>query len=477
LKALQLYSRAATLLNGEVWRFHPDAKGRYASAEALLTDATAIDRSFASAWLLLANSIWKQNRPRAEYLPMAERALQLASGVSDVERYFIEGFTHSLRGSNQEDPSEAEAAARAFEAVLQLSPDHYWTLLELVPVYRQLGRFADAERLVIHEADVRPRSVRFTVEAARVHLRRGERTQARAMIERARAVAREDADNIANVPIDTLEWLRLWEAHNAWVDNDPARVLAAAQRAEQETTGSATEVWFVRLAYVYSGLGRYDDALRVAKRMPSIRYKWTRDQFNLQRGRIAELRHIIQPQHRDFDVLNERVGILFTAGWFDDAEWVLAERRRRGLHLPWFVDADMIGQLRVVEGRYAEGLALLERLKPDPMGPRYHVVEHIALARRGLGDLERAIRELEHAGETRAEAVTHEGWQVYSWLRCRVLLAEMYRDGGRHADAVRVALEVRSLLRLADDGHPLLTRALNVIQTLPRAELKPLSAR
>jgi tetratricopeptide (TPR) repeat protein len=477
LKALQLYSRAASLLSGEVWRYRPDAKSRYASAEALLTDATALDPTFASAWLLLAHSISQRDRPTAEYITIAERALQLTSGVSDVERCFIEGYTHSRRGRDQEDPSEAEAAARAFEAVLQLSPDHYWTLLELVPVYRQLGRFADAERLVIHEADVRPRSVRFTVEAARVHLRRGERTQARAMMERARAVAREDADNIANVPVDTLEWMRLWEAHDAWVDNDPARVLAVAQRAEQETTDSASEGWLVKLAYVYGGLGRYDDALRVAKRMTSIRYKWTRDYFNLQRGRIAELRRLIQPQRRDFNLLTNRLSILAWANWLDDAEWVVTERRRRAVHLPWFVEADQTGQLRVEQGRYAEGLALLERLKPDPMGPRYFVVEHIAMARRGLGDSDAAIRELEHAGETRAEAVTHEGWQVYSWLRCRVLLAEMYRDAGRSADAEPVALEVRNLLQLADRDHPLLTRVSKVTQPRASVDLKSLSAR
>jgi hypothetical protein len=211
--------------------------------------------------------------------------------------------------------------------------------------------------------------------------------------------------------------------------------------------------------------------------MPPIRYKWTRDYFNLQRGRIAELRQSIQPERHDFDVLTHRLMIIAWAGWLDDAEWVLAERRRRGVQVPWFVEADTIGQIRVKEGRYAEGLALLERLKPDPMGPRYYVLEHDAMARRALGDSDAAIRELEHAGDTRAEAVTHEGWQVYSWLRCRVLLAEMYRDAGRGRDAERVALEVRNLLRLADDDHPLLTRASNVIQPRPRSDLKAVSAR
>lgn len=465
LKALQLYSRAASLLSGEVWRYRPDAQSRYATAEALLTDATTLDPTFASAWLLLAHSMFQQERPKDAYLPIAERALQLTSGVSDVERYFIEGYTHSRRGRDREDPSEAEAAARAFETVLQLSPDHYWTLLELIPVYRQLGRFDDAERLVIHEADVRPRSVRFTVEAARVHLRRGERTQARAMIERARAVAREDADNSAAAPFDPLQWMRLWEAHEAWVDNDPGRVLAAAQRAEQETADSTHVGWVFRLGYVYSGLGRYEDALRVMKRLPPKRYEWVRNYLNSQRGRIAEERELVQSHRHDFEVLNEHMGILSKLGWFDEAEWVLAERRRRGVHVPWDFYLDSVGQLRVEEGRYAEGLAMLERLKPDPMGPRYYVVEHIALARRALGDSDGAIRELEHASETRADAVTHEGWQVFSWLRCRVLLAEMYRDAGRHADAEHVALEVRHLLSLADDDNPLVARALKVSQS------------
>jgi tetratricopeptide (TPR) repeat protein len=465
LKALQLYSRAASLLNGEVWRYRPDATSRYASAEALLTDATTLDPTFASAWLLLAHSRFQQDRPKAEYLPIAERALQLTSGVSEVERYFIEGYTHSRRGRDQEDPAEAEAAARAFETVLQLSPDHYWTLLELVPVYRQLGRFADAERLVIHEADVRPRSVRFTVEAARAHLRRGERAEARAMIERARTVAREDADDSA-AAFDPLQWMRLWEAHEAWIDNDPARALAAAQRAERETADSTHFGWVFRLAYVYGGLGRFEDELRIARRLPPKRYEWVRDGVNLARGRIAEVRQVVQPERHNFEVLNQRVGLLSGAGWFNDVEWVLAERRRRGVRVPWDFELDQVGQVRIDEGRYAEGLAMLERLKPDPMGPRYNVVEHIALARRGLGNLDGAIRELEHAGETRAEAVTHEGWQVSSWLRCRILLAEMYRDAGRRSDAERVALEVRNLLRFADDGHPVLTRAEKLLSAI-----------
>jgi hypothetical protein len=92
------------------------------------------------------------------------------------------------------------------------------------------------------------------------------------------------------------------------------------------------------------------------------------------------------------------------------------------------------------------------------MGPRYNVLEHLALGQRGLGDMAGAIRQLERAGDKRAEAVTHDGWQVYSWLRCRVLLAELYREVGRIADAERTAEDVRALLAVGDPGHQLLIR-------------------
>jgi hypothetical protein len=82
-----------------------------------------------------------------------------------------------------------------------------------------------------------------------------------------------------------------------------------------------------------------------------------------------------------------------------------------------------------------------------------------------LGDTAGAIRELERAGDKRAEAVTHDGWQVYSWLRCRVLLAELYREVGRVADAERAAQDVRALRAVSDPGDPLLVRLSSSAQS------------
>jgi DNA-binding winged helix-turn-helix (wHTH) protein/tetratricopeptide (TPR) repeat protein len=463
LQALQLYSRAAALLGGEAWRFHPDAGSRYASAEALLTQATSLDASFASAWLLRAHAVCQQSRAAGEYLPLADRAVQLSRGVSAVERYFIEGFTQARLAQQSEDPRQYDAAARAFEAVLQIVPDHYWTLLELVPVYQQLDRFHDAERVVIHSAAVRPRSVRFAVNAARAHVRNGEWASARALIDRARLIAKEDANNMAAVPVDSLEWLQLWEAHEAWLARDPARALAAIRRMDEESANNKSVPWAFKLASVYSGLGRFEEALRVTDRLPDDRREWLRTGYALQRGERTKVQQLVTAHRRDFDYLNNHFMRLVRGHWFEQAEWVMAERQRRGFRLPSELLADHVGQLRVEQGRFAEGLALLVRIKPDPMSPKYNVLEHIAKARRGLGDLGTAIRELEAAGDTRAQAVTHDGWQVVSWLQCRVLLAELYRDAGRDADAQRVAQEVQVLLGVADADHPLLARVSKLI--------------
>ena len=82
----------------------------------------------------------------------------------------------------------------------------------------------------------------------------------------------------------------------------------------------------------------------------------------------------------------------------------------------------------------------------------------MAVSRRGIGDLPGAIRELERVSQGRTLAVTGDGWQVGSWLRCRVRLAELYREAGRQTEADQVFNEVRTLLAVADADHPLRPR-------------------
>jgi hypothetical protein len=151
------------------------------------------------------------------------------------------------------------------------------------------------------------------------------------------------------------------------------------------------------------------------------------------------------------------LGVLIFAGMTGEAEKVIADRRRRGDRLPWQFDADFVGQLRVAQGRFREGWALLEPLvQPEPR-PRYRVFEAGAVARRALGDVRGAIALLEPLGQARAAAVSYP-WSAYSWLRCRTLLVELYDQVGRTAEADAVDADIRRLLVVADPGHPLIRR-------------------
>jgi serine/threonine-protein kinase len=458
LSALQLYSQAATLLSGEFWLFRADALARYEAAEQLLRQATATDPSFASAWLLMAHAVSSQGRTASEYLPLAERAVSLTDHVTRAERYFILGFTHRRRATAAWGRTgELDAAARAYETLLQLQPDHYWALLELEQVYRQLDRIDDAERVALRAAAGRPHSMRFAVNAARVHLRHRNSALLGAVAAR---VLDSLPPGIVDAPgeaANDLNWLRLWEAHDAWVGRDVARALAAARRAEQRWSESGGALFRFHLSQLYQGLGRFGDASRVIGSMSQEDRDFSVALVAARREDWPELRRLVQPDHRRFEVLNKRAAMLVWAGWLDDAEWLSTQRSTRATAIPPDIQADFEGQLRVARGRYAEGLEMLEPLTKEAARPRLRVYEAVAFARARVGDRAAAIGFLEHLDGTRAVAVTY-AWTVYDWLRCRVLLADLYRQTDRVADAERVEGEVRSLLAVADSDHPLLVR-------------------
>lgn len=124
----------------------------------------------------------------------------------------------------------------------------------------------------------------------------------------------------------------------------------------------------------------------------------------------------------------------------------------------WRVGEIDEGVLRVAQGRHAEGLALLTPIVETDRWWHLNAREHAAIATRALGDLPGAIRMLEPVDQVRAQMVVNGDWVVHDWLRCRVLLVELYREAGRHEDADRVAADVRKFLAVADEGHPLLAR-------------------
>ena len=454
LAALQLYSTAATLLEGEHWQSSADALSRYQSAEGLLKQATERDPAFAMAWLLRAHAACRDDVvvTTADCLPLAERAFSLAESASPVERYFIEGYVSRRRfAAALGRRGDLMAAARAYEALLQLVPDHYWALLELEPVYQHLGRLDDAGRTTLRAAAGRPNSLRFAIDTARVHLRRHDQPALAAAAARALSLVPAGAESVSSVAASDITWLRLWRAHAAWLNDDAPGALAAAQEAERQWPYTATGPWLYQLSQLYQGLGRFDDALRLAERMDPSFAAFTRSLMAARREDWAAVRRLVRADTQS------RPGILIFAGMTREAERVVAEDRRRGERRPWQYEADFIGQLRVAQGRFAEGWTLLEPLtQPEPR-PRYKVLEAGAIARRALGDVQGAIDLLEPLGASRASAVSYV-WSASDWLRCRTLLVELYDQAGRAQEADAVDAEVRRLLAVADPGDPMIRR-------------------
>ena len=435
---------------------YPDSPSRYASAEALLKQATEADPTFAAAWMLLGHVLANQNRPPREYRPFVEKAFALAGTVSPVERWMIEGFAWRYRPW-QPGYQELDSCVRAYEATLQLVPDHYWALLELQSLYAVLGRVNDLERVTLHAARLRPHAFRFAIDSARIRLRHGDLDAARSIVQQRAAEGADRSRQLADLPPESLAWYRLWDAHLAWLNGDVRRALNVIQAVDQSWT-SDHYLWLYQLANAYQGLGRYSDAERVARRMGPMQTDFFLALIAARRERWDELRTMLHPERRDFQLLNLRIGILIRAGWLDEAAWVFEERQRRALLAAPNIQDDFEGQLRVAQGRYVEGLAQLEHLTVGKAGPRFYVDESYAIGRRGVGDLSGAIRHLEQVGEMGGHAVAHDAWQVTGWLRCRALLAEYYVEAARTDDASRVADQVRRLLAVADADHPLLLR-------------------
>ena len=121
-------------------------------------------------------------------------------------------------------------AARAFETLLQLVPDHYWALIELDPIYRRLQRIDDAERTALQGASLRPNSLRFAARAVGVHMRRRDRGAMQRIATRALAGVPPELDRVRGTLSEDLAYLRTWEArrvarHRRQAARRPTRTL------------------------------------------------------------------------------------------------------------------------------------------------------------------------------------------------------------------------------------------------------------
>jgi hypothetical protein len=480
MKALEWYTQAASSLRGDVAPPQPE---ELAAATDLLRQAVDADPAFASAWLLMARAIFAVRAQERLHWPALDAAARTASAVSESERQLILAYWHRQRALLTGDRSDLEAAVRNYETWFategmptreigipgSLSPRDD-ALLELESSLRELGRLEDADALVLRAATALPNSVRLAAKIARIELRRGNFDQSRTLALRVVNAAQSDLPdrNIADIA-----WARLWDAHHAWLSGNAQAALAAVDLATSRWNDQgrrAQNQWAWHVANAYQGLGRFDQAEELSPRlvtraengvMTPDRQQSVRSLalLRLRAGDPDGARQLLDGP-RSFESLSRASHTLVRLRELDKAEWVVSERKRRQVGPPWFLLAVDEGALRVAQGRYTEGLKMLE---PLTSGFFHEIVsvwarESSGAAHRASGQLEEAIRVLVPVGALRTEVVGNYAWSVDDWLRCRVLLVEVYRQAGRPDDAAKVEAEVRRLLAVADPGHPLVAR-------------------
>ncbi|HUE88324.1 MAG TPA: hypothetical protein VMO26_19790 [Vicinamibacterales bacterium] len=458
LEALQLYSSAMDLgLHFTKWE--PAAK--------LLEAAIVRDPEFASAHILLAHAMANTGHPVPLVLEQAARARAIAGTVSEVERYFIEGsyLSFESRARPARFRELIEQSAIAYEALLQLDPNHYWAANNLTNQYELLGRFDEAVPLAVKRGSDRPNDVRSQLAAARALVAwKGDLDAATPFVERAATLVG------AGVPLvaQWRSWIDLYDAHVAWVRGDIPRthaiVNALAARLPQ-MSGDELEQYAHRVGNMYLALGRCRDARAAYERM-GVEYRHEAVAFSAMQcdDPSAFESHLFQDVRSNDAPSYQRVMWGPRTGRLADAHaWIEDFRRRFGNNLTTLAVAD--GEMAVARGDWATAAAHLEqawaRLRLSGQERTCLVAERIADVYLQSGRSDRALEVLEATVPMRPLVYEFLGASGgMSWIRAQAALARLYRALGREDQAAEREAAIRPLLALADPDLPL-ARALN----------------
>ncbi|MDX1643693.1 MAG: protein kinase [Thermoanaerobaculia bacterium] len=468
LRALELYTKAGSF----------GLARNPAAAEELLRQAVAEDPEFASAYMRLAEAIQVQGRPEEEYLPLAERAMELADTTPLGERYGIRNGYFLMTGRH--DQAIANIVAQAELESEPLPPGMF-------AIYAfELGRYEEAVPYAVAWAEIETESWFANFQAARALTDWGNRPEEAAPYA-ARAtelLEHAEVDDLTPLASWFASWARAFPAHLLWLEGDVEGVaeLADAWHEELRSDPSSSLVgreWPSFVALVYRGIGRLASAEEVYRSAgESGRYVLARA-----RGDEETVRAILQRESRrplDQDQSGGRGTALAIelarAGMIEAARSVteaLAERETGSRSYgggrrptPAMVAAAR-GELALAEGRTSEAMPLLEwaarGLRASGLEAYFRVVESMAGELERRGEEDRAVALLEEASRQRGRL---HGWSKLPWMEVRLLLADLYRRQGREEAAERVLTELRSLLALADPDH-LVLRELERRRSVP----------
>jgi len=454
-------SKTALLLFTEANRILEE-NGDNRAAEALLREAITNDPRFASAQILLAWALVREQRPPTDYLLAAEQAQRLAATATEGERLFIRGSEFQMRGQMKE-------ACGAYEALVRIQPEHYWgtnNLLLSCTGDEGGDRIAKAD-LIAKSADLRPNDIDLNVRAAWANeFRINNPARAERHLARAEQLQRHGSYSaFAN----SDSWLRFHHAFTRWLRNDVDEafneVVTTVER-DGRIAPAAREDMYIEAGQFMMTLGRLEDAARMFNMITAdhvrpgylalVRY--ARGDFNRAVRDIALYGAKGGPGPISA-ILGARMGLL------DRAQQIAIGPRVA----PGGLAAEAIqGEVAFQRGQVPLAIELLEKAVNQPDGtPTYFLAaESLAEALVRTGTVEQAIDTLEEASIERQHAYDPAyggSFAGYVWLRARVLEAELCAHQERRIESQRLADEIVKLLTKADSDFPLLQRAKKLL--------------
>jgi tetratricopeptide (TPR) repeat protein len=455
LRALQLFSRADRLL------LEPNLGGppRAEAAAALLREAVADDPDFAPPHTHLAWALRSQLRPAEEYLPHAERALQLSARATVTERYFIRGSFLELRSGVTGAMADVEAALAQYRALLELDPDHFWALQNASLLLQNLGRGQEALELALRSLRARPNDVsalsRVAEELVAVT---GDLDEARPYVERAHALLNE----LPEAAGSRDSFVTFYPAYERWAAGEVDRVVAevdaivesAGSLAADEAKGLAQAA----LGY-YLDLGMFDRAEELQQLYAVLPPRAWEYKMGWRRGDSEVVRrlNLIRAQSGQPTILALVAADLALKGYVDEAEEFL-NRLPPGFDLAPGLVSLARGTIAHARGDSDGALPELERAVTTLLHAKnwrgYYFSSTQALSRAwgALGRPERAIEVLEEAVRQKPRALEARVW----WMETEPKLAALYRGNDREAEALAIEYEIRSYCVFADQDFPIL---------------------
>lgn len=455
-RALRLYTESYAAAERDHW----------SAALNLAQQAVQEDPSFAAAHTWLAWSMMRNRFAKESFMPVAGRGVELSDSASEWERLWISGSFHSLAGDN-------DRALGAYEALLTIYPDHFWGANNLVGLYHRRGMNADAMRVALRLADLRPNDYDALYLALEECRWQGQVEQAAQIAMRIRAVGIYDRNPSGDA------WV--FDAFRAWYDRDAGLTLTRLEALQSEAAGLDEELRDAimrRSALWYLALGRPTDARRtldMTTPTPEAHLYYATIANSLgdwaTARRDTHLARVTEPRAGDTDAMHAKQWVL--------AVWLLKrsgdERGARDL----LTALEPIIRLRTtpVSGAAARLLAAeaaaTTTANTDPLrqvaernwrdlgdGMVFRASETLADALTQKGNLVGAVAVLQ-----KVSAIRHRAAYDFAfwWMRCQLRLAELYQQLGRISEAQALARELEVLLSEAEPGFPMVARVRAVL--------------